>query len=585
MSSDLHTAWSTLFVESLASAGVTTAVISPGSRSTPLALAFARSRMTSHVIVDERAAAFFALGHARVTRRPAVLLCTSGTAPAHYLPAVIEAHQSGTPLVVISADRPWDLADCGAPQTIDQRKLFGSFVRHDAELGVPEVAALRAVPRIAAQLVHRSLGPKPGPVHLNARFRKPLEPQTGERASWMTLVDELIARGAPLASSGAVRAEDATIEAIAARCARAERGVIVAGPSARQAPTYRASVAKLVATTGFAVLAEATSQLRFGALEATRIGSFDALFRSPRVRSQLGPDLVLQLGAPPTSGALAAFFDERPELARVVIDPLGWSDPSSTAAMIVEADIEDVAVRVAAKLEARGEATYARALAEVDAAASDAATRLSRGEGFAARALVRALPDGATLMVGNSLSVRDLDAFAAPSSKLIDVLHQRGASGIDGLVAAIAGARDAATGAVALLLGDVSLRHDIASLELCAGKPIVVVVVNNDGGRIFDRLPIGKNEAAAPNYERLFLTKSALSFERAAAAFGVAHVRVETERELDEALVRALASSDSTLVEVSVSPSAGADEAKQIQAAIEAHLSSRSERDRVRNES
>ena len=177
--SNLHLAWARLFLRSAAAAGVTDVVLSPGSRSTPLTIAAATtSELRAHVIVDERGAAFFALGQARVTGRPSLLICTSGTAGAHWLPALIEASQSFVPLIAVTADRPWELQDSAAPQTIDQLKLFGDHVRHYAELGLPDPSpgALRAVPRIAAQAVARALGPVPGPVHINARFRKPLEP-------------------------------------------------------------------------------------------------------------------------------------------------------------------------------------------------------------------------------------------------------------------------------------------------------------------------------------------------------------------------------------------------------------------------
>ena len=356
MTSNLHIAWARLFVGAAAAAGVADVVLSPGSRSTPLAIAAAdEPRVRLHVIVDERSAAFFALGQARVTGRPSMLVCTSGTAGAHYYPAIIEASLSFVPLLAVTADRPWELQDAAAPQTIDQQKLFGGFVRHAAELGLPDPspAAMRAVPRVAAQSVARALGPTPGPVHVNARFRKPLEPvETKSSEPWEALAASLLKRGGP-----AVRVSQAAIDPemareIAERVACAERGLLVCGPAPIAQAEGRDAILELARRSGLPLLAEATSQIRFGG-DRTGVAQISAI---DAVRYSLGhglaPDLIVEIGAPPTSAAYAELV-ARGGAHRVVVAPHGWNDPHGDASALVVADPAAFARALAPRLPAR----------------------------------------------------------------------------------------------------------------------------------------------------------------------------------------------------------------------------------------
>jgi 2-succinyl-5-enolpyruvyl-6-hydroxy-3-cyclohexene-1-carboxylate synthase len=578
--SNLHLAWARLFVASVAAAGVTEAVLSPGSRSTPLAIALAREpRLCLHVIVDERSAAFFALGQARVSGRPSLLVCTSGTAGAHYLPAVIEASQSFVPMLVVTADRPWELYDAAAPQTIDQIKLFGDFVRHHAELGLPDAApsALRAVPRIAAQAVARSLGPTPGPVHLDARFRKPLEPvEVQGPEPWEPLVEALLARGAPAVFASSPALDARAVAAVAERIARAERGLIVCGPAPLAQAEGRDAILALARRTGFPLLAESTSQVRFGGDRAGVIecGPFDAVLRARSFRA--APDFVLQLGAPPTSTAYAELCASG-RAARVVVAPHGWNDPQGDAAALVFADPAALCAALIRDLPPREASpspwpsAFARAGGVVQSFADLVLSDAALCEGAIARALVRSCPEGAVLVAGNSTPVRDLDVFCAPSSRAIRVAHQRGASGIDGLVSGAAGAQAAAGGPVALLLGDVSLVHDLGGLGLLAraGGPLVVVVVQNGGGRIFDQLPVARS-TDADFFERCFATPQPVRFEQAAAAFGVPYARAETAVALGDALDAAWARRGATLIEAVAAPREGARIMRRIWATAEA---------------
>jgi 2-succinyl-5-enolpyruvyl-6-hydroxy-3-cyclohexene-1-carboxylate synthase len=574
---NLHIAWARLLFGALSAAGVTDVVLSPGSRSTPLAIAAATDpALRLHVIVDERSAAFFALGQARVTGRPSVLVCTSGTAGAHYLPAVIEACQAFVPMIVVTADRPSELYDAAAPQTIDQVGMFGGFVRHHAELGLPDAApsALRAVPRIAAQAVARALGPTPGPVHVNARFRKPLEPVDARGPEpWEPLVSALAARGPTVVRPPLPSPDAAAVAEIAERMAHAERGLIVCGPAPLAQAAGRDAILALARRTGFPLLAEATSQIRFGGDRAgvTSIAAFDAILRVPALRARFAPDFVLELGAPPTSTGYAALVADLRAAPRHVIAPHGWNDPQGDASALVLADPTLVARLVADRLPERtAPSPWAAAFSHEDARAATIAASALAGLGLTggavARTLVRSCPDDAILAVGNSTPVRDLDAFCPPSPRALGVLSQRGASGIDGLLSGAAGARSVSRGPVALLLGDLSLLHDLGGLAQMARAPapFVAVVVQNGGGRIFEALPVAAR-VDRDLFERCFVTPEPVRFEHAAAAFGVAHARVETEASLDEALRAAWTGGRATLIEAMVAPREDARLRKQIQ--------------------
>lgn len=590
--SNLHLAWARLFLRSAAAAGVTDVVLSPGSRSTPLTIAAAEtSELRAHVIVDERSAAFFALGQARVTGRPSLLICTSGTAGAHWLPALIEAAQSFVPLIAVTADRPWELQDSAAPQTIDQLKLFGDHVRHYAELGLPDPSpgALRAVPRIAAQAVARSLGPVPGPVHVNARFRKPLEPvEVGGPEAFQPLVDTLMARGPTRVVAPQARADEAAIVEIADLAARAERGLLVCGPAPLASAEGRAAILDLARATGFPLLAEGPSQLRFGGDRrgVTALSAFDALLRDRSLRSRLAPELVIELGAPPTSAGYAQLLAEHPALPRFVIAPHGWNDPASSAAALVVADPAEAAARIALRVRgARASSrptvsAWARALSDADQRAVELATQALAGEalseGSIAREVVASCPEGAILAIGNSTPVRDLDAYCPAGERSLQIVHQRGASGIDGLVSGAAGARSVSSGKVALLLGDLSLLHDLTGLALLrrVRGPFVVVVVQNGGGRIFDHLPIAASWEPAP-FERYFATPEPVRFDHAAATFGVAYARAETRAELALALTTAWNAEGPTLIEAFAPPREGAKKIAKLWSDLHAELADR----------
>ena len=585
---NLLTQWSRLLLSSFADAGVRDVVLSPGSRSTPFMVAAEREpRLRCHDSLDERAASFFALGQARVTGRPSLLICTSGTAPAHYLPAVVEASMSYLPLLVLTADRPLELQDCAAPQTVDQIKLMGDQVRRFYELGTPEAApsALIGLRRLAAQAVHYTLWPTPGPVHLNARARKPLEPAVAASDAGEALearVDELLARPIVAATQPAVQPDIDAVDRTAAICRGTERGLIVCGPGPLRQRRLREAVDRLARATGFPVLAESTSQLRLGPGRdgVVRCDAFDAVLRSRGFRTHHRPDVVVQIGAAPVSGGYEQYALAYADVTSIVVAPYGWQDPYSRATELVLGDpmlaLEQLERAIGTATPPSSEWSDAfheadrRAWAVVDADIANGDDPFS--EGAVVRTVFERVPQGSLVMLGNSLSVREVDTFCRPGSVDVDILCQRGANGIDGIVAGASGSAAAQEQPVTVLLGDVSFLHDLTGLALAgrAGVPVVVVVVNNNGGRLFEQLPLASVTGLPPAVMEHVTTPHDARLEHAALLFGHRHEAAMSPTDLAELLDDAYAAPGCTVVEAKVSAHGAAEQHRRVFAGIAA---------------
>jgi 2-succinyl-5-enolpyruvyl-6-hydroxy-3-cyclohexene-1-carboxylate synthase len=572
--------WARLLVGSLARAGVRDVVLSPGSRSTPFAWAALREHeLTCHTLIDERSAGFFALGQARLSGRPSLLVCTSGSAGAHYLPALVEARQAFLPLIVLTADRPFELQDCAAAQTIDQTRLFGDHAKKYVELGEPDAdpSALRALARKASQAVHAARWPEPGPVHLNARARKPLEPQPATSESERALrtsVSALLERGPTLAASGDVSPDPAAIAAVAHACRDARRGLLVCGALPASRSDQAAAVTELALALGFPLLCEAPSQLRLALpdvrLESLVCDAFDLLLGA----SALDPDLVVELGPPLTSGALERHLAAHPELERHVIAPFGWPDPASSARTLLAANLAAGASALRAALGTdfdrersagwRATVSTLNALAWRSIEAELAKNGLS--EGVAVRAVVDSLAPGAVLVVGNSLPVREVDQFCRARAGGVRVSCQRGANGIDGLISGAAGAALAARAPTTLLIGDVSFLHDVGGLLAARAveTPLVIVVLNNDGGRIFEQLPLAALPEVGENELLSWITPHGLELKHAAALYGHAYAKITLREELESALRSARERAGCSVIEVIVPPHGARDLARRI---------------------
>ncbi|MCB9654953.1 MAG: 2-succinyl-5-enolpyruvyl-6-hydroxy-3-cyclohexene-1-carboxylic-acid synthase [Deltaproteobacteria bacterium] len=586
--SDTQACWYRSLVDGFVAAGVLDVVVSPGSRSTSIVLALAeRPELRLQGVHDERSAAFFALGQARVTGRPSLFVCTSGTAGGHALPAVMEASAAYVPLLVLTADRPCELHYAGAPQTVDQRDLFGHHVRKFFEAGAPEEGplALRAIRRLAVEACTLARSPVPGPVHLNARARKPLE--FSFRAEDGVGVGVGLRVGGPFVGLPVMAASEDAIARLSALVSAAKRGLVVAGPSHRMCTDEVADVHDFVARTRFPLLPEAASQLRFandgndvGPDGTICIDGFDAIVRASTFSRAYQPDLIIQLGAAPTSAALSRYLAASPGTRRVVVTPYGWPDPESHADLFVFGPVGSTLRRVLLHLDG-SEATEpaestelagaiedavgaravwaaawrdanARVWAALDAAAADADDD-EWLELRAVRAVFASVPEGGIVMLGNSLAIRHADGLVPASTvrPLRAVLSQRGVNGIDGLISGAAGSALAAECPLVLILGDVSCLHDVSGL-LAAQKvktPFVIVVLNNGGGRIFEQLPVRALSLSDAVWS-LFSTPHALEIARVAEALGVRGQRVESVDALDASLSKAWSFDGVTLIEV-----------------------------------
>ena len=559
-STNRNTALASAFVEELARCGVRHAVVSPGSRSTPLAVALWRQpAIEVSVIVDERSGGFFALGAAQATRRPVAVLCTSGTAAANLHPAVAEADEAGVPMVVLTADRPAELRGIGAGQTIDQLKLYGSSARWFCEVGTHEADddGLLHYRSVACRAYAAARGePRPGPVHLNLAWRDPLAPVSVEGDVTATSALALEGRGdRPLTAvpHSSAHPDPALLDELAERIQNAPRGLILAG---RQTdPGLRLALAGLAAATGYPLLAEPTSQLRLGPHDRNSLVSrYDAI---ARLRPEsLEPELVVRFGDMPTSKPLRQWIAALDSCRQLIVDPgFGWNEPSNRAETIVRADPVALASGLTERI--RGDRTSPSGLEEAwqaaDRAAEDAVeAELGRGpdpsEPGLQAALGAALHDGELVYTASSMPIRDQEAFLGPGEADVLFLCNRGANGIDGLVSSGIGAAHASGRPTVIVTGDLGLLHDVGGLAALrdVSTPVRIVVIDNDGGGIFHFLP-QEDAMAEEEFEALLGTPRGLDVANVARTFGISHRRIETLGDLGPALA-----AGTGLIEVSV---------------------------------
>jgi 2-succinyl-5-enolpyruvyl-6-hydroxy-3-cyclohexene-1-carboxylate synthase len=563
--------WARLLLTTLVQSGISDLWLSPGSRSTPFAWAAAHTPgLAVRAIVDERAAAFLALGHARVTGRPSALLCTSGSAADNYFPAVVEASLAHLPLVVLTADRPLDVQHAAAAQTIDQLKLYGDHVRRFYDLGSPDAssAALTGARRAVAQAVAESRGPRPGPVHVNLRARKPLEPAApaneAERAlaaRVTQLLERPLARHAPaqILANEAVRAAARTVLSSGS-------SAIVVGPLPAYGESLAEPIAELARLTAAPIFAEAASQVRFAlGDEALSAPLFDWLLSAPGAAQRHRPDLLVCIGATPTSSALERWAASVPR--RIVLAEQGFPDALGDAELVACGDLRAALAELVGEIErgCRGQGQreggewvggVRRAGAKCGERVAEALAAPSRelSEGLAVKTVVENLPDGAVLALGNSLPIRDVDAYVTRAAR-VRVVVQRGANGIDGLVSGAIGSAIGSGAPTLLLLGDVSLLHDLSGLANArlATSPLVIAVVDNAGGRIFDQLPVAKLYADQPE-AALWNTPPACDFAHAAALFGLGYQAPTTPEAVATSTRAALERRGATLLHLRVGP-------------------------------
>jgi len=579
-------------VDELARCGMRHALTSPGSRNAPIALTLAADeRIDAVSVIDERAAGFMALGMAKASGRPVAVTCTSGTAAANLLPAVVEAHEARVPLIVLTADRPPELRDVGAGQAIDQLKLFGSAAKWFVEVGNGEPGRDWAthIRALACRAWWTAGGGRPGPVHLNLPLREPLAPVAEELdlADWQGRDD-----GLPWVElrehSSAPDADD--VQVLAERIASAPRGVIVCGgASGGQASADDAdgaastagspvagdqlaeSVARLAHVTGWPVLAEPTSGLRCGEHDRSHVAAhYDVVLRDMPVAAAMRPQLGLRVGDMPTSKPLRGWLADVPH---VVIDPHAtWNEPTRMAETLMHADPVKTCDALASAVEARGMERDTGWVGRWRAADELVARALAEApEGFEARAyagIEAALPDDALVWVSSSMPIRYVESYFPSSAKPIRFLSNRGANGIDGVVASAAGAARASGRPTFVLIGEVALLHDVGGLLAAtrAGIELTIVCVNNGGGGIFDFLPVAEHADRAA-YEEHVATPPSIDLAALAALAGIPHVRASAPAELTAAVANGPA-----LIELPADRQASVEASRALAATVAAKL-------------
>ncbi|MFB6299232.1 MAG: 2-succinyl-5-enolpyruvyl-6-hydroxy-3-cyclohexene-1-carboxylic-acid synthase [Halobacteriales archaeon] len=534
-----NTLWGQAIADELVEAGIEAVCIAPGSRSTPLTVAFAeREELSVYSHLDERSAAYFALGRGKATGTPTPLVCTSGTAAANFHPAVIEANQARAPMVLLTADRPPELHDSGANQTIDQEKLYGDAVRWYRSLPEPEPAArkLRSLRTTIARGVATSMETPPGPVHLNVPLKKPLEPvEVPDDIPGSFEADHPIAaRGRPGGTveyrTGHVTPASSTIETVVDSLQTADRGLVVCGPANQPTPR-REILADLADATGFPILADPLSGGRFGEHIDSHVvcGGYDAYLDEAITADWPDPEVVLRFGASPTSKQLRQYL-ERTDPRQFLVDPAGeWREASFSATDVIVGDPTRVATSIADRLT-KGSTEWTVLFAAIEDRYWAAVDELvdEPFEGQLLRTVVERVPDPATIFVSNSMPVRDLDRFGQPRDARVSVHGNRGASGIDGITSTALGIGSALDERepLVLVIGDLAYYHDmngLLAIERC-GVDATIVEINNDGGGIFHLLPI---EEFDPPFTEQFKTPHGLDFAATGELYGVEFERVD----------------------------------------------------------
>lgn len=563
--SNANSVWCGVLAETLARSGVRHAVISPGSRSTPLTFALVRQPLIEAVaVLDERSAAFFALGIAKREGRATVLVCTSGTAGANYFPAVVEAQESGVPLLVITADRPPEMRACASGQTIDQQQLFGGHVNFFHELAVPEVseARLRYLRQTLAYAVERTMSAGGGPVHLNAPFRDPLAPSDdgGVAAKAVAGIDwsQFFSQITPMGAR--------VIHATVPRLMTDVHGVIVVGP-AQPADVlgYATAVGEVARRLGWPVLADGLSPLRqYANVVPQLVSTYDTILRNTNTAERLRPESVLCLGSWPTSKVLRGWLEAADAPTLFVGDRLDNRDALHGRTRHVALSLASLAAQLPVTGESNGYermwASYERKVRAVLDARLSAMT-----ESFEAKAawlLAQHLPDGTPWCVANSMPVRDVEYVVPAGSRALRPFCNRGANGIDGTLSTALGVAHGAGRPAVLLTGDLSLLHDTNGFLIWPKLrgALTIVLINNHGGGIFGHLPVAQFE---PTFEEFFATPQEVDFAKLASTYGVEHIAVRDWTHFTN-LVRTLPTNGIRVLEVKTDRKADAAKRRQL---------------------
>ena len=555
---NLNTYWAELIVEELMRCGVDYFVISPGSRSTPLVVAAARHKKVGTIVcADERNSGFHALGYARAAGMPAAVITTSATAAANLYPAIIEASNDNVPMVVLTADRPPELIDTGQNQTIDQVRMFGNYTRFAYDMPCPDrnidpASVLSAID----QAVYRSKSHDAGPIHINCRYRKPLEPVNTRIPrgyacgieSWNSLKKPLTQYSS---AAGLPSADD--IDRLVKLIDKTRRGMIIAGRLNN--PAERNAVGDLINKLSWPAYTDITSGLPMTWRRSGIIRYFDQDLLSDKFKDAAAAELVVHIGRRTTSKRIPLFFRDRPPKHYIVIkDSPARYDPACFVTMHVHGDIARTCDELICRVKAQRQSKYSRFLAGKarladEIIADNIAGTNSISEPFVAREISDMIANGSCLFLSNSMPIRDMDLYAACSKEDVAIAANRGASGIDGVISTASGFAAASGKMTTLLIGDMAFIHDINALAVLKSVkvPVIAVVINNSGGGIFHFLPIAKSQDV---FEEYFAAGHSFTFEGAVQTFQLDYYKTPDKDSFKAAYRQAVQNKKPAVIEV-----------------------------------
>lgn len=573
-----NTIWSDLFVTTLERYGVRNVCISPGSRSTPLTIAFAKNKkIKKYVLIDERQAGFFALGIAKSTNTPVALVSTSGTAVGEYFPAVIEAYYQRTPLIICTADRPPELHNCGANQTINQENIFRNNIIWDADLGIPSIcmSSLKKLIATAKNAVDKAIINSRGPVHLNFPFQKPFEPKAYTDEIDDNLYREIfrVAKTKTKFKITKRSVPDTLITKIAQKIVKTEKGLIVVGPLEHY-DEFRWHLIKLSELIGFPVLADGCSQIRFSKYSKKMITTYDSFLRDEQIRDDLKPEFILHFGRTSTSKILNEFTGIS-DCERFVINEHGdVFDPTKSAKAIIieypDVFISNLIEKLNKKELYRNKNDYPQKFFKLEREFILKKKSVIKNEKkinsiSMIDSCVRLFQQNGNIFLSNSLPVRDFDSFSGRAKKKLNIYFNRGASGIDGIIASASGVAASRNKPTVLFIGDLAFQHDLSSLFLSnyIDSPFVIVLINNNGGGIFYNLPISKYGKL---FEEYFVTPMDRDFGLLVKGYGVKHYHVNSVKAFEQRLAVCLKEKGVTVIEIKVDENESINLRKEIRA-------------------
>jgi 2-succinyl-5-enolpyruvyl-6-hydroxy-3-cyclohexene-1-carboxylate synthase len=555
---NINLLWGSLIVEELIRNGVNYFCVSPGSRSAPLAAAVAQNERARHVICfDERGASFHALGYGRGSGKPAVLICTSGTAAANYYPAVIEASADGVPMIVLTADRPPELHEAGANQAIDQHKLYGKYLRWEYDLPCPdEKIQPQFVLTTIDQAVFRSLRKPGGPVHINCMFREPLAPSREPVTDgYLQPISTWEGKSEPFTKYeiSLLQPESSVVKKVDDIITQSKKGIILAGELASNSQAE--AVSQLAQKINWPIFPDINSGLRFQLSKKNTISYYDQMLLVDILWKKFAPDTIIQFGSRIVSKRAVQFIEKvKPKNLVQVLDHPDRHDPTHDVSLRIEAGIGVFCQSLLAEIQPRARTPWLDSLIESSNVVDSALNGFIHpdqkvSEISAARIVSQLIPERSGLFLASSMPVRDMDMFASSNGAIIPVAANRGASGIDGTVASATGFAAGHNLPATLVLGDLAMIHDLNSLSLLRSirQPLIIIILNNNGSGIFSFLPIARFDDI---FEKFFGTPHQLTFEKAAEMFGIDYTNPQINKEFQNAYQDSLMNGKTTIIEI-----------------------------------